>query len=523
MISWNEPFLAAYTATFSSSLAEENGLNVSGSSIESGGAESFIQTTTATTTQAPAVLTTTLETVKTLWSSTSTSTSTINSFGATQTRSTWSASVVEAETSTTTWTTASTSTATTIVTELSETILANVARTIYEAESNEILYVAPTNALSGWDGVGFLPVTATRTTIEPRVLTVALVPLNLFDDATNSASSSFGSTFVYNRSTSFLSTITTANLDRLPHTTRTFQIIAPSTTASTAGVEGTLNAQWIQNASVEKTQSITTVQTKQKFNGTVSYADLSIIITAQAYTSFPPVVITFATSQTTGVLTGGSTEAGGGNTTLFDDSPRLGLRTNSAQPSWSVFGLSGAKDVGGIGLRYDITNTDLSVVSLASVSRGKTLGFQGRVVTILPATNESYTANSSALTFTRTRTGSTTSTTSSVEINATGFGIFTVLSSRVGLLGGAVGENETVVQRAIRGVYLNQTGGSTFFNGDDTSYVGSESSQTTFYKAAPVWVGDGLLGRVRAFRRNEDLLPSFVPQNEEIYGTFEEF
>jgi hypothetical protein len=272
-----------------------------------------------------------------------------------------------------------------------------------------------------------------------------------------------------------LTTLTTANTTRLPHTTGTAPGFTISYFTVQSSYEETLYGSGDRSA-VGPTQSTLTVFTygkpQREFAGTVEYEALAVDY--------------FTTSLKTATedAIGGPAFVTQGTAYYYIEAfdanppPRQALidRSHATPPVWQLYGKTGVKNGTGVGIYYDITQ---SVTFVEQASGPRNVGI------ILPATNKSYTANTSGLTWT-TLSGSS-QTTASSGISAIGQGRSALKSMRGGdgffstrpaVIGGVLTDHESAVQGIKSGLYRDQIGQTHFYTGGASSYTGAESTET---------------------------------------------
>jgi hypothetical protein len=466
----------------------------------------IVITTQQTTQEINASVTTESESSYTFVTSTETSTTTINSTGGSATSTTWTTTTSE-ETATTI--VASFDSATinaTVVTALEQTTAGNAYNSIYEAAPDEVIYMAsqPTPLL-GWGGIGQTVSWTTRTTRFADQTTESVYAR----DSSQTESSSLTipestSSISWSRSSSQTEVKTVLpNPFRLPHSTFTLLINAGTTTESSAS--GSTAEEVIQYNVTTKAIEVTYLETitLQRYRSSLEFQTTSEIVKA---TTRSAAIDAAGDTYVEDGDNSGATMALGGNTTVNASSFSLGIHApevlspfnfTARGVEWLVFGSRGAGfGESGFGLSYPYTG-NVSNISIAVSRRGRAV--------IFPATNETYTANDTGLTW-RPNTDET-SQTQSAQISAAGEPELILLNARTGLLGGRLQENEFVVQGAPRGLYQNASGATTWLNGDETSFGGTSVSSS--WLQPKYWMGAGGL-ELAVAPRNETAMPSFV-------------
>jgi hypothetical protein len=396
----------------------------------------------------------------------------------------------------------------TILTETGSTI-ANAFNTIYEAFPDEVLYVAGSVPLDGYGGVGQTAQTATRTTISGEFETISVLVAASGDPASTITNSSFSSSISWSRTSFTTSQATGATLFRLPHSTTTLTVFSFETASSGHTLSIPEAVVTHQGNTVTTQLAYNVVKTVSRFAAGFSssayqttYLDSSV---RTATATLGPVFLSGSNSAS-GATGGGGTfssseNGGGGNSTYQKQPIYLGVRPRASSARWSVFGQYGAEANDQTGLSYTITD-NISFVEQVGANRV----FDGPI-TIKPATNGTYTADRQGITWTTISAGSATTSSAAIEVDGAVKTTLFFGAGRQGLLGGDLAANETAVQRATRGVYVDQDGNTTFFEGHETSYTGEKG--TTYYKPK-WWLGNGG-PRVTAVPRNSAELEDFFP------------
>jgi hypothetical protein len=402
----------------------------------------------------------------------------------------------------------------TITTTQEETTAGNYWNTVYQAESDSVLLTAPQIELAQWDGIGQTLPTVTRTTVSAETNSLSVIALAASVVAGTASSppqtltnASSSSSIAWTRNTSYLTEITSANLLALPHSTFVTEILQNDSTTTTGATDSRASTTLTHRGNTyTRGVSYQVRKTLRRFNNTSSFA---ITFADRSVTTN---TLTHGATFTTQILGGdssGQTIGAAGISSTITQIPYCGIKAKGDDIGWLVYGISGAAGNGSAGLFYPITE------NLSFVEQAQTRWPVGRV-SIFPATNESYTADASGLTWTTTTAGSQSATTQSSMISAEGSARTAFLLAVFRrLFGGVPAESETAVQNVGRGVYVNGEGETSFFEGDATSYSGSDFSQTSFWQPLP-WLGEVPLF-VSEIARNSTALPDFVNQREDIY------
>jgi hypothetical protein len=177
-----------------------------------------------------------------------------------------------------------------------------------------------------------------------------------------------------------------------------------------------------------------------------------------------------------------------GNTT--EGRPIAGARAKIAPvPSMTVFGIYGVAIGDALGFEY-VGNGFVPVSDLETAEfglAGPIIATNGRfpnVVTILPITTEDtrgLTQNSGSITFSSTTQTATQSelTTISAVVTVDGETWSQPARIRANLLGGNLGQSETAQIAIKRGLYKNQEGQTSWFDGSYESWIGTK--ETTYW------------------------------------------
>jgi len=388
-----------------------------------------------------------------------------------------------------------------VSTTLAGIVAANYWNTVYQANRGSVLYVAPRVELFSWDGQGQTLNTTTRTTISAETATLSIATVNTASAAQSLTNPSASSSLSWKTTEYYTTQITSADLLVLPHSTFATEIEKNDLTTTSGATDSRAESTLIHRANTyTRRLAYVARKTLSRFAETVSFATTYFDLSVSTNTTLHTATFTTASTQASGANSASGLSAGAnGAFSTISQIPLCGIKSPGNAVGWFVYGRAGASDSSSEGLFYPITD------SLSFVQQAHTR-YPAGLVTIFPKTNDSYTANGTGLTWTTTTAGSESFTTKSSAIVVQGEAITTLLTSRQGVLGGSLGESETAVQLIGRGVYKNETGGTSFFQGHATSY--SVSSITGFW--SPVhWLGES--GPfVSEVPRNSNLLPDFV-------------
>jgi hypothetical protein len=183
----------------------------------------------------------------------------------------------------------------------------------------------------------------------------------------------------------------------------------------------------------------------------------------------------------------GTTSSCYGNTEKTEVVFVSGNTAIASPPSMAVYSPAGVKLGGQVGLRFTgdgISKTDIEEGGTITLSYLHTVndGELTRYTTASPVVPTWFTLSSDSFTYLTT----TIEDDKTVDTRISGrFGIDgqtwqTIARAREnGLIGGDLAEDETALIRINRGLYKNQSGGTSFFEGNDTTYVGTKD--TTYW------------------------------------------
>jgi hypothetical protein len=209
-----------------------------------------------------------------------------------------------------------------------------------------------------------------------------------------------------------------------------------------------------------------------------------------------------------------------GNTT--ESKATLGARSKIAlTPSMTVFGIHGVAIGDALGFEYvgngfvpvsDLETAEFGLAGPLIVTNGKF----PNVATILPITTEDdrgVTQNGASITFSSTTQTTTQSepTTVSAVVAVIGQAWSQPARIRANLLGGNLGQSETAQIAIKRGLYKNQEGQTSWFDGSYESWTGTKET-TYWYPISylePAFQNNFLNFPVWTAPRNETTWPSF--------------
>ena len=367
------------------------------------------------------------------------------------------------------------------VTTESETTKGNARDTIYMADSSEVLWVI--NEDPDWSKpLTDNAVSTTQTTIsdlrEATELVTASDPPETIESSESLSSYTFtGSSF------SFLEVQANTSPAILNAETVTQSIFI-----SIAGESQSESRRLSRQAEVVYAGGTETVAASSATIATATQTDVfgeSWQKTALVYSTVTNTILidnavgTFSISE-------GTTSSCYGNTTkevgFVGGNPAI-----ASPPSMTVYSPAGVKLGDGVGLRFigdGISETDIEEGSTITLSYLLVAndGELTRYTTASPVVPSWFTLSSNSFTYLATtlEDGETVDTEISGEFGIDGATWQTVARSRGnGLIGGDLAESETALMRINRGLYKNQDGDTSFFEGNDTTYVGTKD--TTYW------------------------------------------
>ena len=381
--------------------------------------------------------------------------------------------------------------------------------------------------LEDWGGQGITVASETRAT---RSATASLVTPLFYAD------SEPVSTFTRESYTSAASWTTTTLeageaafyiVSALPNSSYMRAAEIPNTISSSTSVSSASLTITFRGISTTTASVFTATKTTRAFAGpefpqypqwfNVSYAPSVTMKTFRTMSTFLEFAHgTLITSEAFGNAASGETYAAEGETTFVQAAPELSVNTNDV-PIWYLYRTPGVWANGQFGASFNLAATELGFVSLALVGRNNTsAGFYGMQYSIMPATNDSYTADFSGLTWRPTTSTSASSDTRS-EVT-----VSTVVSaqgelpppdyvtSRLRLIDGKIGQHETVVQSVLRGVYRDKNGATVWRPGEAESYNSDHTLATNYLQTQP-WLGpEG--GPIYDVERNINSIPNVLPR-----------
>jgi hypothetical protein len=538
MIFWPVITTHEFSASF---FTHREGESTSRFENQSGATETYANSSGATTSLVAVntfnVSTSTTTTLEVSVFATSTATSFFQATTSTASGDSWTTATTQSSGTglTTTQTSFTRTVATT--TELSDTTIGNAADIVVQAntaENNvyaapEAIYTATPTPLYEWDGVPLAVGTTTRHTISFRAFNVPLViaDINGPEEPPESYSLPESQTSQTWHETELVSTTTSSiDLTKLPHATEetTISTIRTVTTSGETFVHGAVD---IQNygETYEQTIGFVSKGTVQGFyNHESTYSKSYTALNATT------IIATYNGLVFTGDAGIGETVGAAGEFSIEDSSPQLSVAFAQDSQQWQLWRKRGAWLGSELGGAYNLTQTELSDLSLALVNRDS---FYGPQVTLFPQTNESYTVSGASITY-RNSDDSTSSTTAALGSAEPSFGgvpemrpfaqtggalfggrAFGFVSPPQ--LGGKVAPEETVVEYIPAGAYQD-TGGSTTYYSEPSYRTNTGASESAKWQKAVAFGGNivdqpfdlQFLGNNFTVLVTEQNLPNFV-------------
>jgi hypothetical protein len=460
--------LGTTTSRTSSSSIESGRTNISGG-ITSGTSSASGSTTSSS--QRTRSIQTTIETSKTTEGATTYESSYQDIFWTYSTYLSWGETqksfVTEFRTVTKTFASSIALTRTTLSTTTSETTQTHLLDTVYLAEDTEMLWVCP-NEPSYSVPIFDLATTATQTTISAMAETLSLSSYSSTSDALTISSTRSTATF-------FIT-------GQLPTTiTRTGNIIAslcPGITtelsfAATSSQDPTTTRTITVSSQPRIVHRNNTETTSALVAGSTTGSRTDVMASASWQTSS-------GTSTTTEITT--SVDNLNSETSVYGNTTRTlttigGATQIGSAPTMSVFASYGVGVGESRGLRFvggpfdsydpEVETTEGIVGPITCLS-----GDAVYVAIPVPTTNESVTQKSNSVTFS-TQTAASEYTTTLATLSIDGSMWIQPARSRTGLIGGTLATGETGLIRIARGLYRDQSGGTSFYEGNDTTFTDS--------------------------------------------------
>jgi hypothetical protein len=379
------------------------------------------------------------------------------------------------------------------------TYLSNAANTVYLAENDEVLWVGASIRPSAYsDSATVAGTTTTQTTIEHAFLAVAL---SLFEESastlTATVQASSSQSIGWTRSTAVSTTETyVADIYAYPPTATRAGTTFGTTTASTSGSTSELvDSDYYGFVTVTEFGSSTV--TVGKWTQGVSYQTTSVvgltITTLEPLTAYE--TSSSSSTQVSSTNLFGTTSSGSGGTTgasgstLSEDTRFVAIAardysTNNFYGRIANFpaGFFNGSSAGG----WPTVNAHEPPFSYVLAASG--------LSTVWPqeASNLTVSSNSWSL------VSGTTVVTGTIGVSGS-TSVATRAAERT--LGGSPGASQTMLETASAGAFKNETGGTTFFDGADTTY--STSRPIQHWYGAPFYIpflaepGDRVIARRR--------------------------
>jgi hypothetical protein len=395
------------------------------------------------------------------------------------------------------------------VTTESETTKGNARDTIYMADSSEVLLVI--NEDPDWskpltDNV----VSTTQTTISDLREATELVTASDPPETIESSESLSSYTFTSSSASSITATVNSgaAFVNAETVTSAVGISIAGESQSGELRVSGQPEVIYVGGTETVAASSATIATATQTDVFGESWQKTALVYSTVTNTiSINNAVETFTISE-------GTTSSCYGNTTkevgFVGGSPAI-----ASPPSMTVYSPAGVKLGDGVGLRFTgdgISETDIEEGSTITLSylRVANDGELTRYTTASPVVPSWFTLSSNSFTYLATtlEDGETVDTEISGEFGIDGATWQTVARSRGnGLIGGDLAESETALMRINRGLYKNQDGDTSFFEGNDTTYVGTKDT-TYWYPIS--YLEPAFEQLVLAVPRNTSTWPTFA-------------
>lgn len=359
----------------------------------------------------------------------------------------------------------------TVVTHTGTTI-GNARDTIYMAEPNEVLWVINENP--EWSKpLTDNAVSATQTTISDLREAIGVVTAASTAQTINSTESKSSYSFTQS-SASFLEVTVNAK-------------------PASVNPQTTTQSLWISVAGAsQSSQKRISGQPLVVYSGgteTVPASSATIATATQTDVlggSWQNTFLVHSTVVNTVAIDNAVPSSCAGNTTkqkqLICGSSRIG-----SPPSMTIYSPAGVKLGNAVGLRFtgdgfsatDINESGPVTLSYLPIANDGELTKYTTASPIMPSW-ATVSSNSFTWLTTTINDGETVDTTFSGEFGINGATWKTIARSRAdGLIGGDLAENETALIRVNRGLYKNQNGGTSFFEGNDTTYAGTKD--TTYW------------------------------------------
>lgn len=384
---------------------------------------------------------------------------------------------------------------TTEITETGTTV-GNVFDTIYQASPDEILYFINDSPQYYQGKLDQNAQSGTRFTVSASAVQIGLIAVSPSQSAQTVESSQATTAFnMKNILSSFVYQTTAASSVNADTSIQSFKVTSSQSLSSSAVISGQNQITHYGNTF---TQPITYAEIR-----TQSKTD--VLATAQheavwGYNTFGEVTgadNNVVASYTTGGE--GFAGAGGcGGDMVVLRQKKIGASALGPAPEMYIYCSRGAKIDGSVGARLTANTQSLSVPIVED--GGSTI-----FATLFPVSNSTMTVDGGSVTI-QTTTNDDEFTTTSHLVGVDGTPWITVREAREGLLGGDLQENETGLMRIGPGLYQNQSGATSFFSGNDTTYTGS--MHATYWQPVSYVVPDVGYGYVFAVPRNTSTWPS---------------
>jgi hypothetical protein len=385
--------------------------------------------------------------------------------------------------------------ATTILTETGTT-LGNVFDTIYQAAPDEVLYSINDSPQYYQSKLHENAQSGTRFTVSAQNVNIDLIATSASQSAETIESSE--ATTQYNVKAPLASSVTQTTAFSLINAETSTQLFAVTSSQSASSSEVISGQNQITHYGNTFTQPITyqeiRTQSKTDVLASVQHEVLWRYNTFGTVTGADNNVV--ASYTTAGEGFSGAGGCAGDMVVLRQK--EVGSSALGPEPVMAIYCSRGAKIDGEAGARL---TADEQSLFAPIVEDGGSTSF----ATLFPVSNSTMTVEKGSVTI-QTTTNDDEFTTTSYLVGVDGSPWIALREARAGLLGGNLQENETGLMRNGPGLYQNQSGGVSFFSGNDTTYTGA--METTFWQAVSYVVPNVGHEYVFAVPRNTSTWPT---------------
>ena len=376
------------------------------------------------------------------------------------------------------------------------TTLGNVFDTIYQASPDEVLFSINDSPQYYQGKLGSNAQSGTRFTVSASAINVELIATSPSQSAQTIESSQATTEYnIQNALASFVAQTTAGSFLNADTGISSFPVTSSQSSSSSVVISGQDQITHYGNTFTQpityaeiRTQSKTDVLASAQHEvawgygtfGTVTGADNNVV----------------ASYTTGGEGFGGAGGCEGDIVVLRQK--QIGASALGPAPEMYIYCSRGAKIDDAVGARLTANTQSLPVPIVED--GGSTI-----FATLFPVSNSTMTVSGGSVTI-QTTTNDDEFTTTSHLVDVDGSPWITVREAREGLLGGDLQENETGLMRIGPGLYQNQSGATSFFSGNDTTYTGS--MQTTYWQPVSYVVPSVGDGYVFAVPRNTSTWPA---------------